>query len=287
MIRKLYVLLGLVICSMLCQVALAFDFPLPKDKAFTALTVEDDARAMSYDFNGIVALSNCSGSLIRYETSQHDDMAMVLTNGHCVDLIEPGVAYSKRKSRRRFTLLSSEAKSIGQVYSTSLEYATMTGTDIAVYRLEKSYREIEDQYGVEAFTLARDGAVVDDEIQILSGYWRRGYECSINHLVHKLLEDKWTFVDSLRYSSTGCNTIGGTSGSPVIMSGTKSVIAINNTGNESGKACTMNNPCEVDVDGNVFYKKGYSYGQQTSLIYDCLDQNLRIDLDIDSCRLTK
>ena len=37
------------------------------------------------NFEGIVALSNCSGSIVRYESSRDDDQAMVLTNGHCYE----------------------------------------------------------------------------------------------------------------------------------------------------------------------------------------------------------
>src|SRR4051812_18924750 len=35
------------------------------------------------DFTSIIALSNCSASLARLETSLPDDQALVMTNGHC------------------------------------------------------------------------------------------------------------------------------------------------------------------------------------------------------------
>ena len=232
----------------------ALSFPLPNPAK--SLSIDESLFAQNYDFNGIVELSNCSGSLIRYEQSDLDDMAVVLTNGHCVDLIEPNIAYYRKRSNRRFTLLNSKGRSAGRVYAKQLEYATMTNTDLAVYSLQKTYRQIEAQYGIEAFTLSSLRPEVGDDIEILSGYWHRGYSCSIEEVVFQLKEAKWLFTDSLRYSRPGCNIIGGTSGSPVILSGTRTVVAINNTVNEKGRECTLNNPCEVNEQGEVFYRKG-------------------------------
>src|SRR5690242_1865712 len=38
------------------------------------------------DFSGIVALSNCSGSIVRWKSSKQQDKALMLTNGHCTRL---------------------------------------------------------------------------------------------------------------------------------------------------------------------------------------------------------
>src|SRR5690348_6298664 len=37
------------------------------------------------DFAGTVALSDCSGSVIRFPNSADSDPALVLTNGHCLE----------------------------------------------------------------------------------------------------------------------------------------------------------------------------------------------------------
>jgi hypothetical protein len=81
--------------------------------------------------------------------------------------------------------------------------------------------------------------------------------------------------------------IGGTSGSPIIARGTRTVIGINNTGNEDGLRCEENNPCEIDEKGNVFYQRGQNYGQQTYWIYSCLTPNFDIDLNKPGCLLAK
>ena len=112
----------------------------------------------------------------------------------------------------------------------------MTDTDMAIYQLRESFQTIQDQYDVTPLTLSRDYAEVGDPIEIISGYWKRGYSCEIEAFVHRLKEADWIFKESMRYSQPGCNVIGGTSGSPVVLAGTKTIIGVNNTGNESGRA---------------------------------------------------
>ena len=93
--------------------------------------------------------------------------------------------------------------------------------------------------------------------------------------------------DSIRYSPTGCEVYGGTSGSPVIAKGERVVVGVNNTGNESGKECKMNNPCEIDESGNVTVIKGRGYAQQTYWFYSCLSMDFDIDLAKPGCELPK
>jgi len=99
-------------------------------------------------------------------------------------------------------------------------------------------------------------------------------------------EDVWTFTDSVRYTQ-GCDTIGGTSGSPIIARGERRVVAINNTSNESGRRCTMNNPCEIDEAGQITVRKGVRYGQQTYQTYSCLTPDFRIDVNLPGCELPR
>lgn len=241
----------------------------------------------NYDFEGIVALSNCSGSLIQLENVSDSAFGLILTNGHCFEggMLNPNTFVYNQPSRRAFTLLDSKANNIGRVTATAVIYATMTGTDMAIYQLKETYAEIKSQFGIRPLTLASQRPIESDAMEVLSGFWRRGYSCVIETFVNQLREDKWTMVDSIRYSRPGCETIGGTSGSPIIKTGTRTVIGVNNTGNESGRQCTMNNPCEVDTGGNIVFVKGYSYGQQTYWVYSCLNSNNEIDLSIPGCLL--
>ncbi len=87
-------------------------------------------------------------------------------------------------------------------------------------------------------------------MSIPSGYWKRVWNCAVDGFVPTVREDQWSWRDSIRYNA-GCDTIGGSSGSPIVDDATGAVIGVNNTGNESGGRCTLNNPCEVASNGTV------------------------------------
>ena len=242
-----------------------------------------------YNFEGIVALSNCSGGLIRLENSKDTDKAMVLTNGHCLEtgFPSPGTAVVNQPSSRRFNVLDTGGNTLGTVTATLIMYSTMTKTDMTVYQLQETFGEIQAQYRVRPFTLSSHHPQIQDAIQVISGYWRRGFSCAIETFAYRLKEADWTNEDSLRYSRPGCETYGGTSGAPVVLSGTRFVIGVNNTGNESGGECTENNPCEVDEQGKVLAQQGFSYGQQTYWLYTCVDEGNNMNMNKSGCLLQR
>ncbi|SFO48771.1 Trypsin-like peptidase domain-containing protein [Actinomadura madurae] len=224
------------------------------------------------DFTGIVALSNCSGSLVRGPRSRDTDAALVLTNGHCLESGMPkaGEVVVDRRSSRTFTLLDpSGGRTLGSLRATKIEYATMTDTDVTVYRLDTTYAAIRRRYGVPALRLSTARPADGTPIRVVSGYWRTIYGCAIDATVYRLREAGWTWKDSIRYTPR-CRTIHGTSGSPVIDVRTRDVVGVNNTGNDDGERCTFNNPCEVDRTGAVTVRHGSHYGQQTYLLARCL-----------------
>ena len=284
-------MLKLAILLVMFQSSQAFAFPMTSSKR-----VDDSPRSMlvgQYDFEGIVQLSNCSGSLVRFENSRSSDPAIVMTNGHCVPVnggfLQPNAFIHNQPVSRQFSLLARDGQSrIGTVSSTKIMYATMTGTDLALYELSESYEQISAKYSVDALTLTADRPSEGTQIEIISGYWRRGYECALDGFVYELREGGYTFTDSIRYEvKGGCKTIHGTSGSPITAAGTRLAIGINNTGSDDGEQCTMNNPCEVDEQGRVLAEKGRSYGQQTHQVYSCLSINNQIDLGMEGCKLFK
>lgn len=263
----------------------AHAFPLPKHQL---LSMElPQTFTANYDFEGILALSNCSGSLIQLENGKDSDKALVLTNGHCFEggFADPGQFVSNQPSTRTFKVLNSKAQSLGTITATTVLYSTMTATDLTLYQVKETYSQIKAKFNVRPLSLASQHPELEMPIEVISGYWKRGYSCNVEKFVDSLKEDKWTMIDSVRYSRPGCETIGGTSGSPILLSGTRQVIGVNNTGNESGQKCTMNNPCEVDAVGNITFAKGYSYGQQTYWIYSCLNSNQQFDINTKGCLL--
>ena len=260
---------------------------LPLFGNFPQEFANDNEAARNFDFRGIVGISDCSGSLVRFDDSQDSDAAMVLSNGHCVGMIAPGTVLLNTRSNKSFTILNQSAKNLGTVTAQKIIYATMTDTDLSLFLLKETFQNIESKFNIKPLTLARTAPVVGTNIEVISGYWKRGFSCAIESTVPTLKEADWTWSDSIRYSRPGCEVIGGTSGSPVIEAGTRTVIAVNNTVNESGKQCAMNNPCEVAADGTRFAQKGYGYAQQTFWLYSCRNADGAIDLNTAGCRLPR
>ncbi|MFC8510478.1 serine protease [Streptomyces sp. NPDC057411] len=246
------------------------------------------AAAVAVDFAGTVALSNCSGSLVRMPASTPNDPALVLSNGHCLEtgMPGPGVVVKDQRSTRSFSLLNSAGTKVATLRASKIAYATMTDTDISIYQVGKTYAQIQSLYGISALTLNDAHPVQGSSIKVVSGYWKRIYSCNVDGFVYRLKEGDWTWKDSVRYTSS-CNTIGGTSGSPVIDTTTGKVVAVNNTGNEDGQSCTVNNPCEVDANGAVTVRQGINYAQETYTIVPCVGPGNVIDLNRPGCVLPK
>ncbi|TDD19283.1 serine protease [Kribbella turkmenica] len=251
--------------------------------------VPQAVQAPGADFTGIAALSNCSASLVRYAESADSDRALVLTNGHCYEggFINPGVVLVNRASSRKITLLRPDSSRAGTVRAGRILFGTMTKTDMLVYEVNESYASIRSRLNVTPLTLAKQGPADGAGMAVVSGYWKRIYTCSVQATIPQLREGGWTWQSSIKYHQPGCETIGGTSGSPVVSTSTGEVVGVNNTGNEDGERCTVNNPCEVDADGNITVDEGAAYGQQTWWIYTCLTANRAIDLNKTGCQLPK
>ncbi|MEU9754058.1 serine protease [Streptomyces althioticus] len=245
-------------------------------------------KSAAVDFAGTVSLSNCSGSVVRMPDSAASDPALVLTNGHCLEsgFPSPGQVLTDRASSRTFGLLNASGAKVATLRADRLVYATMTDTDAAIYRLNTTYAQIKSSYGIDPLTLSSSRPAAGTAISVVSGYWKRIYSCSVDGFVHRLKEGDWTWKDSVRYTSA-CDTIGGTSGSPVVDDATGEVVAVNNTGNEDGARCTVNNPCEVDENGGVTVRRGINYAQQTYPFTACFTTGNRLDLSASGCTVPK
>ncbi len=234
-------------------------------------------------------MSDCSGSLIRFEQSLATDQALILTNGHCLETGMPnaGQVITHQASNRTFDLMYSDpTRATATVTASEVVYSTMTKTDITVYLLTDTYASIQTKFGIQPFTLSAAHPALAQAINVISGYWQRGYSCSIEAFAYELKEDQWTWSDSMRYSRPGCDVIGGTSGSPVVAGGTRTVVGVNNT-IKDGEQCTLDNPCEIDANGSVTFHEGYGYAQETYLIAGCLNAENQIDDSIEGCQLPR
>lgn len=283
-------LLTLVAASLFSTASFALEIPLKSQKDLAMLKSQSDLGIadVDYNFEGIVKLSNCSGSLVIFNGMPTSAPAVVMTNGHCIEkpgYIKPGEVVVNEKKVRKMRLFKTLTE-LHPIVSTKILYATMTDTDVAYYELNQTYDQIKKAYDVDPLELDATRPVVGQKIELISGYWDRGWNCAIDAFVFQMKEKDWTWTDSIRYTSS-CDTMGGTSGSPLIAKGTRVAVGINNTSNESGQTCTLNNPCEVDQDGNVSARMGVRYGQQTYPVYTCLRPDFRIDLSLPGCELPR
>ncbi|GAA5704718.1 hypothetical protein AQJ43_02430 [Streptomyces avermitilis] len=257
-----------------------------KSTAGTKTSAAPTLRAVN--FAGTVSLSNCSGSVIRFPNSADTAPALVLSNGHCLEtgFPEPGEVIVNQASSRTFGLLNSAATRVATLRANKVVYSTMTDTDVSIYQLTTTYAAIKSAYGISALTVQDTHPTAGTAITVASGYWKRLYSCNVDGFAYRLKEGDWTWKDSLRYTSA-CQTIGGTSGSPVIDNATGKVVAVNNTGNEDGETCTENNPCEVDASGNVTVREGINYAQETYQIPACFTTANVLNLSASGCTLPK
>ncbi|MET7611548.1 serine protease [Streptomyces seoulensis] len=246
------------------------------------------AKAVTVDFAGTVSLSNCSGSVVRLPNSADSDPALVLSNGHCLEtgFPQPGQVITGQSSSRTFGLLNSAGTKVATLRANQVVYSTMTDTDVTLYRLTTSYAAIKSSYGINALPLSDTHPVAGSSIKVVSGYWKRIYSCNADGFVYRLKEGGWTWKDSMRYTAA-CDTIGGTSGSPVLDTATGKVVAVNNTGNEDGQSCTENNPCEVDQNGKVTVRQGINYAEETYQIPACFTTGNKLNLSASGCTLPK
>jgi trypsin-like peptidase len=264
---------ALVLCS--AGVVLAPGTPAAADPSIQAASLAST-----------IALSNCSASLVRFPSSVDTDRAMMLTNGHCFEggFINNGVVVQNRASTRSGTLLNAAGTNLGTVRADLVIYGTMTGTDVLLYRLTQTFAAIRTSFGQTALTISSSHPVAGTSMYIPSSFHKRIWNCSINGFVPTLRESQWTWRDSIRYN-LGCDTIPGTSGTPVVDLNSNQVVGINNTLNENGQNCTLDNPCEVDPDGTTHVIQGQAYGQETYWFNTCLNSARTIDLTVPGCLL--
>ena len=281
LLLRLPVLTGVTLAAVVAVAAPASAVTGPSDRSATV------ALAVTPTLNATIRLSNCSASLVRYPTSVDTDRAMMLTNGHCYEggFIPAGQVLVDLASTRSGTLLNSSGTAVATVRAERLLYATMTGTDVSLYRLNQSIATIRTNTGISPLTISATQAASGISMFIPSGFHAQIWNCSINGFAATVREDQWTWHDSLRYSMP-CMIIPGTSGSPVVSTASGEIVGVNNTINESGQMCTLDNPCEVLPNGTTTATLNQGYGQETFWFNTCLTAARTIDLTITGCRLT-
>lgn len=251
-------------------------------------TIPDNPPVEGAGLAGSAIINGCSASVISTGSSQLTDKALLLTNGHCANRRPPhGKAFGPRPNKSIVTVSGAAGNAIVRTSTTHLLYATMTGTDVAVYRLTDTYAELA-QSGVRVLPLSESGPEIGDSLTLSSGNAQTTFTCEADAIVPTLRETGYKLRDAIRYGrSDSCEPEGGTSGSPLVDSRTGEIVAIHNTHNYGdGRPCGEGNPCEVDADGKVTSVKRRGYAQQTAGLVKCVVAGSRIYLANPGCQLT-
>ncbi|WP_369216071.1 trypsin-like serine protease [Streptomyces flavofungini] len=241
------------------------------------------------DVEGAVDLHGCVGSVIRTPTSRPQDPALLLTNGHCVEgeRPKPGTALVDKPADREAPIADHQGYPKATARANRLLYATMSGTDIALYRLNTSYGQLEAK-GAKVFRLASTAVRTGDPLALADAAGRR--KCTAEAVVPHLREGGYQQDNAIRYrTAKDCDPGHGMSGSALLAPDGRTVVGIHNTHNDpnaDAEPCADNKPCEVRRDGAVSSKDGRGYGQQTHAITDCLARGTKLDLTLPKCTLT-
>lgn len=242
------------------------------------------------DQRAIIELDACSASLVRFDTSQLSDTALMLTNGHCMrggyPFPDPNEVALDERASLKGRILNAEGRAVMNVVGENIVYGTMARSDMALLELNVTFQQVKDETGFDAYTLSRKGPQPGDALTVNSGYWHELYRCPMISEVYRLKEGDYTWHDVIRYRDR-CGIKGGTSGSPVLDDNTGLVMGVNNTQTGNGRPCSLFNPCEIDENGKQTTTPGANYGTQTWWVYTCLTDARAIDLTIPGCKLAK
>jgi V8-like Glu-specific endopeptidase len=237
---------------------------------------------------GEVAVNGCMGSVVRMPDARAKDPALLLTNGHCVQGDRPAVGAALVDQPANFPIAIADHDGYDQTTAdaTRLVYATMTGTDVALYRLDKTYAQLAAAQA-KVFTVGTKPLSANTKISVLTGAYRE--PCTVQAVVPRLREGGYQQDNALRTTDTEDCVLGpGMSGSAMVARDGNTIVGVHNTSNQgTGAACSDGNPCEVAADGTVTSVPDSAYGQQIDLIPGCFGAGSVLDLDRHGCALTK
>ncbi|WP_157829568.1 S1 family peptidase [Nocardioides alpinus] len=239
-------------------------------------------------FAGTARLPGCSGAVVRWASALDDDPAVVLTNAHCVRYPFLGArdVLVDVKQFKPIELLGGRGDIAMTVRGTSLRYASMYRTDLAVYELRETYADLAAG-GVTPIALSATGPSRGDAIRIPSGYWTEQRTCTTTGTAYRVHEREWDWWRSIRLPALdGCRIRGGYSGSPIVSQSTGEVVGIANTGYIGGRRC-IDSACEENRRGTVRMVRDMNYGQQTWWLNTCIGADRRFDLSVAGCKLAE
>jgi V8-like Glu-specific endopeptidase len=267
-------------------------------------------NSRTYNGIGLIKIrdfSSCTGFFIQPKPSATAP-AYVLTNAHCIDLLEnllpPNEIVVDRTLRRYgrspalLTYIPGYFANVDRGRSTysvkKVLYATMKNNDVAILELSISQKDLIAS-GINPLQLAEKPAEVGTKIDVVgipgesipsTRQYLHRVNCSMGATVW-VKEGGYNWKQSLRHR---CSLLGGMSGSPMITTAGNKVVGIANTGGGTGgrrsQLCTLDNPCEIGKDDQPKPTVNFNYGQLVDRLPSCFTQGV-FNLQQLSCGLEK
>lgn len=192
----------------------------------TSSAFADPVGATVLELNGPVSVSLCSAALVDLGNSD-DDTAYLLSAGHCPQfpyLVDPGKAYAMEGNHWPKTYgypSGSTLNTPSSIEIARLEYATLTNTDVAIFRTTKTVRDFRTG-GYRVFQLGKQLPAPGTKLRVTSAYWKQTQICTVDRILRTNADElevdptsstKYTFRDSALFDSK-CIIRTGWSGSP-------------------------------------------------------------------------
>src|SRR5262249_2021587 len=108
-----------------------------------------------------------------------------------------GQVIVNRASTRRGTLRNARGTAVATVTADRVLYATMTGTDVTLYRLTSTFSAIRSSTGIAARTIAASHPATSDTF-VPSGFFSRAFNCYGQAFVPTLRQGRRPCADSIR-----------------------------------------------------------------------------------------
>jgi hypothetical protein len=266
----------------------------------------DSRQHTTYSGIGLITIrefSNCTGFFI-YTNNQAP--AYVVTNGHCIDLINNLLAPTEivvdrrlRQTGRSAAVLTYTPDYFAKPHRSrrtykvqKILYATMKNSDLALLELPLTQEEL-IRTGITPLTIAQQPAKPGQRIDVVgvpgeaipnNRQFLHRSSCLLGPTV-RVKEGVYQWPQAIR---NRCSVVGGMSGSPMLSQG--QAVGIINTGGGNDRLrnlCTLNNPCEVGANGLPQNTVNENYGQPIDQLPGCFNDRGLFDLARSSCRLEK